>query len=207
MTKLSLVLKKLIPEHRLNTSELARLTGVLQPVLHRMVTGETDNPKIATLLPIAKHFNITVDQLMGEAPLDIASESLKLQNWHQIPLLDWPTVSQWPNVTASHTVETNALISANAYALTVKDSTMSPRFPVGTLLIIDADLTPANQDFAVIELEPKEEPTFRQVFFDRNDIYLKPSNPDFKTIHLEKTSSYRFLGVVVESKTALKQKE
>jgi SOS-response transcriptional repressor LexA len=173
MTKLSTILKQLMSEDNINTSALARKTNILQPVMHRLVTGDTDNPRIDTLLPIAEYFGITVDQLMGKFPLP---------------------------------AERAALSSKNIYTVTVKDSTMSPQFTEGTLLIVDPDLTAENGDFAIIELNSADEPTFKQVFFDGADIYLKPLNPDFKTIHLTKNSTYRFLGVVVESRTTLKKR-
>ena len=173
MTKLSSILRQLMGEDKINTSALARKTGILQPVMHRMVTGDTDNPCINTLLPIAEYFGITVDQLVGKFPL--------------------PT-------------ERMAALSEETYTVTVKDSTMSPKFPEGTLLIVDPAVTPENGDFAMIELEPESDAMFKQVFFDSADIYLKPLNPDFKTIHLTKNSTYRFLGVVVESRTTLKKR-
>ena len=173
MTKLSTILKQLMSEDDINTSALARKTNILQPVMHRLVTGDTDNPRIDTLLPIAKYFGITVDQLMGKFPLP---------------------------------AERSASSSENSYTVTVKDSTMLPQFTEGTLLIVDPDLMPENGDFAIIELSSSDEPTFKQVFFDGADIYLKPLNPDFKTIHLAKNSMHRFLGVVVESRTNLKKR-
>lgn len=59
-------LKKLIEKYNLNTLELARRTGIGQPVIYRIMTGETDNPKIATVRTLADYFGISVNQLLGE---------------------------------------------------------------------------------------------------------------------------------------------
>lgn len=209
MTKLSTILKQLIAEERLNISELARQTGILQPVMHRMVTGETDNPKIATLLPIAKRFNITVEELMGTLPLMRDRNAVPQSVWKTLPWLSWEALVQWlrspQELACEKFIETNAVVGKNAYALSVKDSTMMPRFPQGALLIVDADLQPENGDFAIIQVDEKQQPTFKQVFFDSGDTYLKPLNPDFKIVQLDAQKPYKFLGVVVESRLALKE--
>lgn len=67
--KLATILKELLQKNKISESELARKTGVCQPVIHRMASGETDNPKIKTLLPIARYFDISIDELIGDKPL------------------------------------------------------------------------------------------------------------------------------------------
>lgn len=69
MKQLSLVLSQLMAKRDIKSAELARKTGIGQPVIHRLMTGVTDNPQIQTLIPIAKFFGISVDQLMGVSPL------------------------------------------------------------------------------------------------------------------------------------------
>jgi hypothetical protein len=211
MGKLSAVLTQLLNEEGINTSELARQTGTLQPVMHRLVTGDTDNPRITTLAPIAKYFGITLDQLVGIFPLPRHRKSQKNgaqpYSWSSIPLLSWSELSGALDASKKHPlIEVSCTVSEQAYALTVKDPTMSPRFIEGTLLIVEPNLTPDSGDFVIVELDPSHEPTFKQVFFDGGDIYLKPLNTDFKMIHLEKNADCRFLGVVVESKLTLKQR-
>lgn len=214
MQKLSSVLKQLITERELNTSELARLTGILQPVMHRMVTGETDNPRIDTLLPIAHYFGITVEQLMGVAPIPKQHyfDKNKKQANHRlryIPLLQWRDLAKnfnSKNIKPTTFIETNQPMSKQAYALQVKDSTMLPLFNENALLLIDPALQPENRDFCIVSIKTHPEPILRQVFFDGMDAYLKPLNSEFKTICLDKTISYRLLGVAVVTKTILKSR-
>ena len=214
MTKLSVTLKTLMAEDKLNTTDLSRATGILQPVMHRMVVGDTDNPRVQTLLPIAKHFNITVEQLMGEAPLPSnrisPATSTFIQTWKHVPLLEsWHDISKHINkadISDYDTIETNVDLGDRAYALKVKDSTMVPRFMENSILIIDPSLTPENGDFVIAQTVENNEPTFKQVFFDSGDIYLKPLNTEFKTIVLDKDTTLTFLGVVVVHKSILKTK-
>lgn len=50
-------------------NELARQTGVPQPTINRILSGESRDPRTGTLEKLAEFFNVTVTQLRGEAPL------------------------------------------------------------------------------------------------------------------------------------------
>lgn len=211
MEHLSSTLKVLMEQHNLTTTELARATGILQPVMHRLVTGGTDNPRIDTILPIAKYFSVTVDQLIGESPLTEQAESTETIEVEQqiIPLLsqwkDIPTYLQDPEQKLSYSlINIDKSTSENTYAVKVKDSTMLPRFVEDSILIINPDLKPENGDFVIAKIKDVSEPIFKQVLYDGEDIYLKPLNTEFKTIFLEKNAPCDFLGVVIESRDILK---
>lgn len=211
MKKLSSNLKGLMAELHITESELARRTGVGQPVVHRIASGETDNPKVGTLSPIANFFALSISQLIGDEPLPQnrlpGTYNPGAQGWCQVPLLDWEQVSEWPSVnnpsnkpTRSISVDLN--LGENAYALTVKDTTMEPRFPENTIIIVDPTLQPSDRDYAVVRVDGQKLPTFKQILIDGDSTYLKPLNPDFKALLLDK--GYKFLGVVVQARVDFK---
>jgi len=70
MENLSTILTHLMSEKGIKSAELARKTGIGQPVVHRLMTGTTENPQILTLKPIADFFGVTLDQILGLRPLD-----------------------------------------------------------------------------------------------------------------------------------------
>lgn len=47
----------------MSPTDLHRATGVPQPTIHRIIIGESEDPKTATLQPIADHFGISVSDL------------------------------------------------------------------------------------------------------------------------------------------------
>lgn len=220
MKKLSENLKRLIAEYNLNTAELARATGLLQPVMHRMVAGHTDNPRIDTLLPISRYFKITVNQLVGDEPLPLllisdTQASRKKQkeetpSYSSVPLLkNWDEIEKFIAAPTDYVTDDwvnidSTIHRSSMYSVKIKDSTMLPRFLENTLLIVDGDLDPQNGDFVIIALKENEDAIFKQVFYDGADIYLKPLNSDFKTIVLTKNAKHKFLGVATESRTRLK---
>jgi transcriptional regulator with XRE-family HTH domain len=67
---LAKVLTHLASKKGLTSSELARQTGIAQPVIYRLMTGVTENPQILTLKPIADYFEISIDQLLGSTSLN-----------------------------------------------------------------------------------------------------------------------------------------
>ncbi|MEO8964509.1 MAG: helix-turn-helix transcriptional regulator [Gammaproteobacteria bacterium] len=69
MQNLASVLTHLMTEKNIGSAELARKTGVAQPVIYRLMTGETVNPQIQTLMPLTIFFGISVEQLVGVLPL------------------------------------------------------------------------------------------------------------------------------------------
>lgn len=69
MENLSAILSHLMSEKGIKSAELARKTGVGQPVVYRLMTGATENPQVLTLKPIADFFGVSLDQLLGLTPL------------------------------------------------------------------------------------------------------------------------------------------
>lgn len=49
-----------------NENELARVTGVKQPTIHRILTGESREPRRSTLEKLAVYFGITADDFYSE---------------------------------------------------------------------------------------------------------------------------------------------
>jgi SOS-response transcriptional repressor LexA len=191
--------------NRLSESELSRRTGIGQPVIHRMLSGETTNPKLETVLPIASYFTLTVNQLVGAEPLPknkIPTQiSSKIPSWIQVPLLTWEQATQWPKISTDEIeryISTDIDISDNGFALMIKDSTMMPRFPEGTLVIIDPSFKPTDREFAVVHINGQKQVTFKQILIDGETVYLKPLNSDFSVIPLEK--GHHFLGVMVQAR-------
>lgn len=88
MHNLPTILTQLMTKKGIKSAELARQTQVGQPVIHRLMTGNTENPQILTLKPLADFFAVSIDQLLGYAPLTenraITSQQLKEQILHEI---------------------------------------------------------------------------------------------------------------------------
>jgi transcriptional regulator with XRE-family HTH domain len=152
--KLDTNLKLLIKKNGLNVLELARKTGIGQPFIHRIFSGETNDPKLSTVCTLADYFGITVNQLVGDAPLLEEHFSGNLNAKKRIPVITWREAAIWPNtnIKNNEAIFTDIYLTENLYVLRVKDDAMRPIFNKNTLLVIDVSKKPKDGNFAVIKL-------------------------------------------------------
>ena len=206
-SKLSENLKALMREVGITVTELARQTDVGQPVIHRMASGETDNPKVGSLSPISKFLNVNISQLIGDEPLPVerfqGSHNPYYRNWSKLPLLSWEQAAVWPKHKIPNEVEsyisTEAIVSKQAFAVKMEDSTMLPRYAEGTIFVIEPTIETRNNDFAAVVVGNESRMQFKQTLFDGEDLYLKPLNPDFQIRNVGK--NYRILGTMIQALT------
>jgi SOS-response transcriptional repressor LexA len=186
MIKLDDALKNLMAKHDITPSELSRQTGVGQSVIFRMISGETDNPKVATLSPIANYFGISINQLIGETPIANSEDEPKYPGQiSAVPLLTFEQAKSLPKILKDKkiqkgikTIFMDIALNKYIYALKLKDESMDPMFSKGTILIINLNEQPTDRDYAIIKLKNQNEVIFRQVLIDGKNHYLKPLSPD-----------------------------
>jgi len=209
MTNISYNIKALMSASSINASELARRTGVAQPIIYRLSTGQNTNPKLGTICPISDYFMITVSQLIGEVPLPADPNYYRVDSnqrgWHRVPLISWDSAMDQSlepsNVVNGTYISTDASVSAQAFALRVKSSAMEPLFPKGATVIVEPNRVPADRDFVITQLVSEKEARLKQVLIDGTDRYLKSINPELEEVQpkLMKPQD-RILGVMVQVK-------
>lgn len=210
MASLSINLKTLMSLAKINASELARRTGIAQPIIHRLSTGQNTNPKLATIRPIARYFTINVSQLIGEEPLP-NDQSLRTipdhRIWNRVPVISWKDAVTWPDSLPQHQntdlpyVSTDANVSKLAYSLVIKGGAMEPLFPDGTTIIVEPKRQPNNRDFVVVRLHGENEARLKQMIIDGNERYLKSLNPAIEDLKAAPfAQGDQFLGVMAQAK-------
>lgn len=204
--KLSEVLKRLLYEHRITPSDLARETNLPIPTVHRLTTGKTTRPYRSSLEPIAKYFDITVEQLLGEASLPATLHSAPFAKKHdhlvEIPLITWKDLDKPPSrEEAQQTIVSTNDVSTSAFAVPMNDSSMEPYFSSGTLLILDPDKPTYDRCFVLVKLGESKLFIVRQLLIDADHQFLKPLNPDssiYKMRLLDKND--KIIAVLVEAR-------
>ena len=171
----------LLKSHHLNATSLAQKLDIPMMTIRRLLSGETTDPRISTLKLIADYFRISIDDLIavGNPP---AIQSLKRTKAHLIPILDWETAEkmislhdlnlpQWKEWQSLSLSEEDA-ISKNAFALESRPS-MYPRFPKGTIFIIDPDSIPTDGDIVLVKIKKNNELTLRELHIDPPEWQLR----------------------------------
>ncbi len=200
----------LTERYGISEAELCRKTNISQPTLNRLLTGTTDDPRASTLNEIAKFFNITLDQLLGNQPIPQSlSTSTNPAATTYLPVFTWENIADWrsllkkisPN-TWSYWTEAEPSIQPHCFAIKVIGESMWPQFTEGSLLIVDPTVTPKHRDYVLAFLQKKREVLFRQYVSEGSSKVLKPINTAFRPTVMTKED--KIIGVVLKSRLDLK---
>ena len=167
-------LKYLLNDSEITVSTLSAKTGVNKGQISRMMNNKTPNPSINTLSPIAKFFNISLDQLIGVQPIAKSRDfGIVIPiNRLIIPIIDWALIKNWKdiykNYIPSETVDASNDISKTSFALRIVDERYEPLFKRNSLLIVDPRLKVSNRDYTIVE--QKGEVLIKQIIIDKKII-------------------------------------
>lgn len=208
--KLSENLNLLMTETDISADELGRRTGLPASTIKKIRNYNNPNPTLTSLLPLAKHFAITLSQLVGDEPLPKAhakkTARAPKELLHHIPILSWREAITWPATKKQkHTmISSEHAYHENAYALMVEEDNWE-NFTEGTALLIHPELKPEHKDFVIVFKQGQNIPTLKQVLFDEDHMYLKAVIQGYNVTAF--TAEHVVVGVVVEYKKRLRVTE
>lgn len=107
-----------------------------------------------------------------------------------VPLISWVQAGDWQAVIDNlspgegELVETTYNAKRHTYALRVKGDSMEPRFPDGSILIVEPDEPAVHGKFVIVRQNGNTEATFKQLVQDGSNYYLKPLNPRYPIMEL-----------------------
>lgn len=199
--KLILNLQNFIAKEKTHEAELSRQTGIPQPTLHKILTGKTTDPRISTLQTLANYFNASLGDLYSDHLLQRNDNVLKGKS---IPIISWIECIKFretiKNILSNHW-EQWVVVSDNnneqMFALKSKAS-IEPRFPRGTIFIVDPETRPIDGDLVVVHYSETKEATMRELSIDGRAELLLPLHENSKPDRLSKL--IKLIGVVVQSR-------
>jgi transcriptional regulator with XRE-family HTH domain len=202
MNKINTILDLLITNSGMNAADIARQIDVPYNTLNKIHNGTTASPGIETAAKIAAFFGITLDQLIGNAPLENYYE----KNLACIPVINPQEITiesikelTTMNYTQWHRMEVSDLVKGHdLFAVKVSGVAMAPRFDEQTLAIIDRNMEVKNNRNVFAYIKSINEYVIRKYFFDGNHRLLKAYNSDFPTIYLKDDD--QIIGVVISSR-------
>src|SRR3990167_10408582 len=178
------ILSRLMFEKRIRTAELARQIRLPQPTVHRIVTGTSPKPHSSSLTPLANFFGISLEQLKGLKPIPWLNpqESKTASGFRQLPVLKWDEILTWeqnPHFIPTEVLFCDVNVSPRSFIVRMTDASMSPQFPIGTLLTIDPEKAIKDRSFVMAHLKNSTTALFRQLLIDGPNYHIKPISPDF----------------------------
>lgn len=198
-------LNMLMAKARLTSSDLAKLIGVPATTIKRIKNNEQSNPTVATLLPIAKYFAITVSELIGcedEFPATLTTDNYL--GWRSIPVLSWSECIHYRILDYSQIVRrivTDKKVSSKSYALTIEEQNQK-FFPKNSYLIIDPDVDLQSEDLVINVKKNAGIADVKRYIMKTNQTYLQ--SLDNSSDATELTNEFLILGAVVQYKVDLK---
>lgn len=141
-----------------NVTELARLTKIHQPTLHRLLAGEVRDPKYANLKQLADYFGVTVSDIVETDLTNTQKiDSLRFR-WTPVPIIDTAQLGDGGFFTNMNSpVGTGdgfipwPTTDKNAYALQCTGDSMSPRIKNGEYVVVEPshEYTPGDEVLVV----------------------------------------------------------
>jgi SOS-response transcriptional repressor LexA len=188
-------LEFLIDQARTNPNALASITGVPQPTIHRILTGESKDPRTETLRKLADFFGVTVADLRDESFAPAQQTKTGANVWRvapgsrRVPLIAYPDAARQRQGKgmADGYILTDQELSDDAFAVELVNESMAPDFKPGDRVICDPAVRPQPGDFLIAEhagqpvfgrYRPRQDSTFE----------LVQLNPDYPTLTLSPDS-------------------
>lgn len=205
----------ILMEHcEIDAAELARESGLPTSTISRLRSNISDfSPNISSLIPIARYFQISVSQLIGEEalPQDICGTfKPNIVKKLFVPLLNPQHIYEYvmsDKLIDELFIEVNLQVSRKAFACFTQGSAMEPKFQDKSLLIIDPEVTAENLDYVLAISLEKKTILFRQLLTDGEDRYLKTLNPVFNDFVKINNNSHKIAGTLVQSLQNFKNME
>lgn len=191
-------------ESRLSAEELSRRIGLPASTIKKIRRNEEANPTISTLWPIAKYFNLTISQFVGEdKPVNKNQLSDFSSHLTKLPIISWQEAPHWRSIHGQvyPMIASDHYFNEHAYALMVEEDNLE-NLAKGTVLLIDPSLNVEHRDYVVVLKIGQKLPTLKQVLFDEDRGYLKPLQHGYHLLPF--TPEHKVLGVVVEYKKKLR---
>lgn len=209
-------------ELKLSEGALGRKSGVPQPTIHRIITGQTPSPrqdtveKIARALRVSSHWlwnGGTDEDLKFSRKLPLFSDSSNIEPGPRIkgsvPLISWVQAGAWCDVPeSSNTEDAEQWLpcavshSPQTYALRVRGLSMfNPHerrsFRDGDIIFVDPMKSYENGSLVIAKLSGTEEATFKQIVTEGSRTFLKPLNPTWPDPIIELPPDTIICGVVI----------
>lgn len=192
-------LQYLLKNHDLTEAELARRIDCSKATLNRIFRGVSSDPKISIVRKLADYFEVPTSFLFSE------NLSFGYEGYRPLPLLEWEELSELNNFTGLVSNKTsrswqpiNLEVSKNAFLLKATKS-MSPRYPEGTVFVVDPDVQPIDGDIIIIHFRKNDIYTARELIIDAPRWQLQNIVGESKPVAYQSTE-HKIVGVVVEKR-------
>ncbi len=192
-------LVSLLKKNHVTASQLAHALELPLITIRRLLSGETEDPRISTLKSITDYFNVSIDFIVHDNPHAATMLEQRIKSY-RVPKRSWSDLTHldtliFTNEQAWESIFISQDVSASAFALESKPS-MYLRFPRGTIFVIDPEITPKDGDIVLVHFKENNDYTLKELMIDPPEMRLNPLVADFNPTAFQ-AEHHTILGVVV----------
>ena len=189
----------LMSRQEINPSSLAKVTGLKQPTIHRVLKGDSEDPRTSTLQPIADYFGITVEFLRtvdmeafhrSPESYNQAEISRNLLRFRSIPIASTVKSNQEGYLEAIDQTQGDDSIEYQAkdqqtYALRVRGESMRPRVKSGEFIVLEPSIEAVPGDDVLIICRDGRKILGELLYCREDEVTLGSINNVFKPVSLQ----------------------
>lgn len=168
-----------------------------QPTVHRILSGQSADPKITILRKIAECLDTSLSEL-ERSENSIAEASKPYNHKNTVPLVDWKQLTEPKAHEIAPLIPCPTSHGPSTFATRVKDNTMTAQYgrsyPEGCIIFIDPDrANEAQSGDRVYALIEGKIPSFKQYGEADGERYLQSINLQYPII----TRPFEIKGLVI----------
>lgn len=185
----------LITKSNINQITLAKIARIPYTTLNDIMTGDTQDPRLSTLVEIAKVFNVSLSKLIGEIPLSFSEKIIPILKLDDI---DVKIAAVSFNITPDTQYTFSSYNTLNrVFALQV-GSNISSRYKDNTIIILEEIEEFDNNDLVLLSIN-NSIPSLKKIRKDGGEIYLDSLSKDLPVQPYNK-ENVKIFGVVRETR-------
>lgn len=202
-TSASEILRELMAEREVSEYALAKATGVPQPTINRILSGETQNPQRDTLQKLGRYFGRSSAQMAGEANFWSIKEPGTI--YQSVPIVGDAQLGpegfwydgEHPVGHGDGFIDTPTT-DANAYSICVHGDSMAPAIRNGWYVVIEPNSPLQQGEFVLVKTKDGRS-MVKELLWERNGVVsLMSINIDygrvtFKRDEIEKIHHVAFI--------------
>ena len=185
----------LINKSSLNQIEIAALAKIPATTLYGISTGTSANPKLHTLAAVARVFDVTIGQLIGELPLNYSEIAIPILNWQDLDIKKM--VINYKSNKNTNFVYSSLATQNFVFALKV-NNTISDIFKNNSIIIVEATDNYLNNDLVILSIN-NSEPAIKKIIKEGSDIFLESVTSKSPIQQYNHNNTYIF-GVIRETR-------
>lgn len=177
MHTLRSTLLRLLKENNLTPTELSRETDIPRTTIQMILSGTTDNPRLDTLLKLAKYFKLPVRSLIGQEDTD----GPYLKNTSLVPILQWEDVPSLFNKGSNKQIEEIGYVPSEgngeeslpqkSFGLKIEHSNLFD-IPKDSIIVISTDKALLLENDLVLVSKDSTTPFIRKVHKEGGNLFL-----------------------------------